>query len=159
MRKIAFSSLASIAMVFGLVSLAVAQVNPNTLVSQRKAAMILNAKYFGPIYFMTIGRAPYDAAIVTRNAEYLSVISKLPWDDFQPTTAGAANTRFKEEQHRDMAKFRGDAEALQGDVVKLVAAARAGDQATAGAVARTMANACNSCHEAATSFQYRFPTK
>lgn len=158
MKKTITAALLTLAVGCGLVTEALAQ-NPNHLVAQRKSAMILQAKYFGPIYFMAIGRVPYDAAIVTRNAEYLSVITKLAWDDFHPVTAGAANTRFKDELHKDMGKFRSDADAVQVEVQKLVTAAKAGDQATVGAVARTMANACNSCHEANTSFQYRFPAK
>jgi cytochrome c556 len=159
MKKTFLMSVTALALGSGFAVEALAQANPNTLVNQRKGAMFLHAKYFGPIYFMTIGRVPYDAAIVTRNAEYLSVLSKLPWDDFQPTTVGAANTRVKDELYKDMAKFRSDADALQGDVQKLVTAARAGDQAAVGAVARNMANTCNSCHEAASTFQYRFPVK
>ena len=135
---------------------AFAQANPNTLVNQRKSAMALQGKYFGPTLAMATGRVPYDAAIVQRNAEYLSVITKLAWDDFQPATAGAQNTRVKDDIYKDLAKFKASSDGLQAEVVKLAAAARAGDQAGVGTAARAVARSCNGCHEDNTSFQFRF---
>ena len=137
-------------------SQAFAQVNPNTLVAQRKAAMTLQAKYFGPVLAMAQNRAPYDTATVQRNADYLAVLAQLAWDGFQPATVGAQNTNAKEEIYKNESKFKSEAEMLQAEVKKLASAARAGDQAGVGAAARTVGRACNTCHAAFSHMKFRF---
>src|SRR4051812_27472912 len=83
-----------------------AQVKPETLVKQRQAAMSLQGKYFGPIGAMVQGKAPYDAAVVTRNAGYLEVLSHMPWDGFQASTADVKDNDAKPEIYKDQAKFK-----------------------------------------------------
>src|SRR3954466_6449969 len=65
---------------------ATAQVKPEQSVKQRQAAMTLQGKYFGPMAAMGQGKAPYNADTVRRNAGYLEVLSKMPWDGFTPET-------------------------------------------------------------------------
>ncbi len=133
-----------------------AQTNPNQLIAQRKGAMNLQVKYFGPILGMAMGRVPFDLRVVQRNADYLTLLTQLPWDDFQPHTAGAANTRTKDDVYKDAAKFKAGIETLQADVQKLVAAARSGDQGAVKTAAQTVGRSCNSCHEAFATFEFRF---
>jgi cytochrome c556 len=139
----------------GVASEAMAQANPNQLIAQRKGAMNLQGKYFGQIVAMLQGKVPYDPRIVQRNAEYLAVISQLPWDDFQPHTAGAPNTRTKDELYKDPAKFRSAVENLQGEVQKLGSVARGDDQNAVRTAVQGVARACNGCHEANTSIEWR----
>ena len=80
----------------GVAAQVLAQPNPNQLINNRKGAMNLQGKYFGSILAMAQGRAPYDAKVVQRNADYLAVLSQMPWDDFQPASLGLQNTRAKE---------------------------------------------------------------
>jgi cytochrome c556 len=138
---------------------ALAQANPNQLVANRKGAMNLQGKYFGPILAMSQGRAPFDARVAQRNAEYLTVITQFAWDDFQQHTVGAANTRAKEEIYSDGARFKMRYETLQAEVQKLNAAAKSGDQNMIRASANAVAGACNACHEAFSTFQFRFPVQ
>jgi cytochrome c556 len=145
-----------LALVGAMATEAFAQPNPNQLVASRKGAMNLQGKYLSPMLAMTQGRAPYDARIVQRNADYLAVLTQLAWDDFQPHTAGVANTRAKEEIYKDQAKFRAGIETLQADVQKLVGAARSGDQNAVKAAASGVGRTCNSCHEAFATFEFRF---
>ena len=140
----------------GFLAEALAQANPNTLVSTRKAAMGLQNKYFGPIFAMSQGRAAFDQRIAQRNADYLIVLTQLAWDDFQPTTVGAANTRAKEEIYSDPARFRTRYEGLQAEVQKLAAATKSGDQNMLKASANAVAGACNGCHEAFSTNPFRF---
>jgi len=137
-------------------AIALAQPNPNQLISNRKGAMNLQAKYFGPVLAMAQGRAAYDAKIVQRNADYLAVISQLPWDDFQPHSLGLDNTRAKPEIEKDAAKFKSTVEQLQSDIQKLQAAARAGDENGVKATAPNIAKTCNGCHEDFSTFKFRF---
>src|SRR6266571_6627115 len=65
---------------------AFSQVKPEILVKQRQAAMTLQGKYFGPIAGMAQGKIPYNAEVVARNAGYLDVLNKMPWDGFAEST-------------------------------------------------------------------------
>ena len=78
MRKQLIAAGITLALGVGIAVDAAAQANPATLVKQRQAGMTLIAKYFGPLGGMAAGRVPYDAAVVTRNAGYLDVLSHLP---------------------------------------------------------------------------------
>lgn len=140
----------------GLAVQVLAQPNPNQLINSRKGAMNLQAKYFSPILAMSQGRAPYDAKIVQRNADYLAVLSELPWDDFQPHSLGLKNTRAKEEIAKDEAKFKAGIEQLQAEVQKLQAAARKGDENAVKAAAPAVAKVCNGCHENFSTMEFRF---
>lgn len=148
---------ASVVVLSGSIAVAVmAQPNPNQLINNRKGAMALQGKYFGPILAMTQGRMPYDAKIVQRNADYLAVLSQLPWDDFQQHSLGLKNTRAKEEIILDEAKFKSRAEQLQSEIQKLQAAAKSGDQNAVRTAASAVGKTCNSCHEDFSSFDFRF---
>ena len=141
----------------GIAAEALAQANPNQLIAQRKGAMNLQIKYFGPVLGMSLGRAPYDAKIVQRNVEYLSVLNQLPWDDFQPHTAGNPNTRAKEDVYKDPAKFKAAIDNVQGEVQKLAAVVRGGGDLNAvKPVVQAVGRACNSCHESFTTMEFRF---
>jgi cytochrome c556 len=141
----------------GIAAEVLAQANPNQLIAQRKGAMNMQVKYFGPVLGMSLGRAPYDAKIVQRNVEYLTVLNQLPWDDFQPHTAGNANTRAKDDVYKDPAKFKAGIESMQGEVQKLAAVVRGGgDQNAVKPAAQAVGRACNSCHESFATFEFRF---
>lgn len=133
-----------------------AQPNPNQLIAQRKGAMNLQAKYFDPLLGMGLGRVPYDARVAQRNAGYLAVVTQMPWDDFQPHTAGAQNTRAKEDIYKDPGKFKAAVDTLQGEMKKLEAAVKTGDQNSLKPAAQAVGRACNSCHESFATFDYRF---
>jgi cytochrome c556 len=147
--------------IFGLASAvaaeALAQANPNTLVSQRRGAMYLQAKYYLPLLAMAQGKAPFDARAAQRNAELLAVLSQLPWDDFLPHTVTAKNTRAKEDIYKDASKFRASIETVQAEVQKLGVAARSADESAVRTATQSVGRACNSCHESFATFEWRFP--
>ena len=144
----------------GIAAEAFAQANPNQLIAQRKGGMSLQVKYFSPVLQMSMGRAPYDAKVIQRNVEYLTVLTQLPWDDFQPHTAGNPNTKAKEDIYKDPAKFKATIEKMQAEVQKLAAVVRGGgDQNAVKPAVQAVGRACNSCHEAFTTFDYRFPVE
>jgi cytochrome c556 len=133
-----------------------AQTNPNQQVANRKGAMNLQAKYAGPLFGMARGAVPYDARIVQRNADYLVALSQMPWEEFQPSSIGIANTRAKDSILKDPEKFKRLADALQSDAQKLATAARGGDQGAVKSAAQAMGRTCNSCHEGFADFEFRF---
>ncbi len=121
--------------------------------------MWLQSKYLSPVLAMVQDRSPYDPAIILRNAEYLSVLLQMPWDEFQPATVGAAGTKAKEDIYKEVAKFKAGIDSAQSETQKLVAAAKAGDRVAVGVAARNVGKACNSCHDGFSTHNYRFPVQ
>jgi cytochrome c556 len=126
---------------------AFSQAKPETLVEQRQAAMTLQAKYLFPLVPMAQGRVPFDAATVARNAAYLDVLIKMPWDGFVPSTEGVKNTRALPAIYKDEAKFKAAQERTQAEVSKLVVVSKSGNEANIKAQITQTVNACNSCHD------------
>src|SRR3989338_3458216 len=125
---------------------AVAQVKPETMVKQRQAAMTLQGKYWGPLGGMAQGKVPYDANIVARNAGYLEVLAKLPWDGFAASTQGEKSAALPE-IWKDTAGFKAAQDKLQGEVGKLVAAVKGGNEAAVKAQLADVGKSCGGCHE------------
>jgi cytochrome c556 len=160
MKKQRIAASLLLALGVGVSQQAQSQANPNQLISARKGAMTLQAKYFSPVLAMSLGRAPYDSKIVQRNVEYLAVLNQMPWEDFQPHTAGNPNTRAKEEIYKDPAKFKAATEKGQAEVQNLLKVVRSGgDRNAVKPAAQAVSRACNSCHESFATFDYRFPVE
>ena len=126
---------------------AYSQVKPETLVKQRQAVMTLQGKYFyGSLNPMAQGKIPYDGAIAARNAAYLDVLSKMPWDGFAESTKGV-NSGALPVVWNDPAKFKAAQDRLQTAVAALVAATKGGDEATVKAAIGDLGKACGNCHD------------
>src|SRR5256885_4754015 len=125
---------------------AVAQVKPEILVKQRQAAMTLQGKYFGPLAGMAQGKLPYDAGIVQRNAGYLDVLDKLPWDGFDPRTRDVKSAALPA-LWSEPAKFKEAQERLQSEVSKLVSVSQGGDEGAVKAQIGAIGKVCGNCHD------------
>ena len=125
---------------------ALAQAKPETLVKQRQAAMTLQGKYFGPLGGMAAGKVPYNAEIVARNAAYLDVLSKLPWDGFTDGTKDVKSAS-RPEVFTDTAKFKEGADRLQSTVAQLAKVSNGGDEATVKAAITDVSKSCGGCHD------------
>jgi len=144
-----FTAMAAVAALGFTVALdAAAQAKPEDLVKQRKAAFTMVGKYFGPIGAMVQNRVPYNNDVVVRNAGYLEVLSKMPWDGFAASTADFKDTRAKPELFKEMDKFNAGAEKMQAEIVKLSAAAKTGDQKAVAAAFGAVGQSCKACHDA-----------
>ncbi len=128
---------------------AYAQAKPEVLVKQRQAAMTLIGKYWGPLSAMGQGKAPYNADTVKRNAAYLNVLDKMPWDGFSPETKGASGikTAALPAIWNEPDKFRQAQERLQNEVSKLVQVSQSGDEAAVKQQIGATGKACGGCHE------------
>jgi cytochrome c556 len=125
----------------------VAQVKPETLVDQRVAAMRLQGKYFyGSLLPMAQGKIPYDANVAARNAGYLEVLAKMPWDGFEPSTKDL-KTRTLPDVYAEPAKFKAAQDNLNAEVSKLVAATKSGNEASVKAAILDVNKSCGSCHD------------
>jgi cytochrome c556 len=130
----------------GFATFVMAQAKPDQLVKQRQAVMTLQGKYFGPLGAMASGKAPYNAAVVQRNAGFLDNLSRMPWDGFDPSTKGE-KSRALPAVYSDKAKFDAGASALENEVSKLVAVSRSGDEAAVKAQIGAVSKACGACHD------------
>ncbi len=126
---------------------ALAQVKPETLVDQRVAAMRLQGKYFyGSLLPMAQGKIPYDASVAARNASYLEVLAKMPWDGFEPSTKDL-KTRALPDVYAEPAKFKAAQDSLNAEVTKLVAATKSGNEANVKTAIMDVNKSCGSCHD------------
>ncbi len=123
-----------------------AQAKPEVLVKQRQSAMTLIGKYFGPIAGMPSGKAPYNADTVARNAGYLDVLVKMPWDGFTENTKDE-KTRALPAVFTDTAKFKEGGDRLQSMVAQLAKVSKGGDEAAVKAAIADVGKTCAGCHE------------
>jgi cytochrome c556 len=123
-----------------------AQVKPDVLVKQRQAAMTLQGKYFGPLAGMAQGKVPYDQKIVARNASYLEVLSKMPWDGFNPNTKDVKSAALPA-VFAEPAKFKEHAERLESEISKLNSVSKGGDEAAVKTQIGAVGKACGGCHD------------
>jgi cytochrome c556 len=124
---------------------AIAQAKPETLVKQRQSAMTLIGKYWGPLGGMAQGKAPYDAAIVTRNAGFLDALTQMPWDGFNPSTQGEKSAALPE-VYKDTAGFKAAQDKVRAEIGKLVAATKGGNEAAIKTQLGEVGKTCGNCH-------------
>jgi len=129
----------------GYATSVMAQAKPDVLVGQRQAVMKLQGKYWGPMNAMAQGKAPYNAAIVQRNAGFLDNLSRMPWDGFDPRTKGE-KSRALPAVYENKAKFDQAGSALENETSKLVSVSRSGDEAAVKAQISAVSKACGACH-------------
>lgn len=136
-----------VALVAGMVytGAAFAQDKPEILVKQRQAAMTLQGKYFGPLMAMAQGKIPYNAEIVARNAAYLNVLDRMPWDGFVPSTNDVSSQALPA-IFKEPAKFKSAQDRLVEAVTKLVEV-KSGNEAAAKTAIADVGKTCGSCHD------------
>ena len=140
----------AIALGAGYTLSAFSQVKPEVLVQQRQAAMKLQGKYFGPLAGMAQGKIPYNADIAARNAAYLDVLDKMPWDGFAESTKDLKDvkTAALPAIWSEPAKFKEAQEKFQSAVGALVAATKTGNEASIkAAIAEVGKGGCGNCHQ------------
>src|SRR4030081_2844689 len=125
---------------------AAAQAKPDVLVKQRQAAMTLQGKYMGPMGGMAQGKIPYNASVVQRNAGFLEVLSKMPWDGFDPSTKGEKSAALPAIWEKTD-EFKKAAERCESEAAKLAQVAKSGDEAAVKAQIGATGKACGACHE------------
>ena len=147
MNKRLFSIGLALVLGAGYALIAVSQVRPDVLVKQRQAVMTLQNKYVsGQLRPMAQGKIPYDANVAARNAGYLDALSQMPWDGFAPSTKDV-KSRALPAVFSDTAKFKEAQDRFRGEVGKLVAATKGGDEAAVKAQILAVSKACDTCHD------------
>jgi cytochrome c556 len=146
MNKKFFTAVLSLVLCMGFALTAFSQVKPEVMVKQRQAAMTLQGKYFGPLGFMAQDKIPYDANTVVRNAGYLTVLSQMPWDGFDPSTANVKSAALPA-VYSDNPKFKKAGGDLQDAVAKLASVSKGKDEAATKAAIGAVGKTCGGCHD------------
>lgn len=142
------ASLALAAAVCAVAAPASAQfAKPEDAVKYRQSALYVMSQHFGRIGAMANGRAPYDAKAAVDNAEVVSFVSHLPWAGFVPGSDKVGNTKAKPEVWSEQAKFKENAEKLQAETAKLLAAAKTNNLDNLKAAFQSTAGTCKACHD------------
>ena len=119
---------------------------PEDAIKYRKASLTVMAAHFGRVGAMASGRAPYDAKAAAEKADIAAAMAKLPWAAF---TEGSdkGDTRAKPEIWKDSAKYKEAADKMQAEMVKLSAAAKAGNVDALKTAFGPAAATCKGCHD------------
>ena len=120
---------------------------PEDAIKYRKASFNVMAAHFGRVGAMANGRMPYDAKMAQENAEIAAVMSKLPWAAFGEGT-DKGDTRAKPEIWKEAAKYKEASDKMQAEMVKLNAAAKAGNIDALKVAFGPAAASCKACHDA-----------
>ncbi len=120
---------------------------PEDAIKYRKAALTVMATHFGRVAAMANGRIPFDAKVAADNASIAESMSKLPWAGFV-VGSDKGDTKAKAEIWSDNAKFKDASEKMNGEMVKLAAAARTGNLDAIKTAVGATGGSCKACHDA-----------
>ncbi len=119
---------------------------PEDAIKYRKSALTVMATHFGRVGAMASGRVPFDAKVAADNASIAEAMSKLPWAAFVEGS-DKGETKAKPEIWSDGAKFKEANEKMQGEMTKLVAAAKGGNMDAIKTAVGATGAACKGCHD------------
>ena len=120
---------------------------PEDAVKYRQSAMFVMANHFGRIGAMTAGRAPYDAAVATQNAEVAASMSMLPFAGFVEGTASTEKGKASAAVWSKRADFDAGAKKMQEEIAKLVVASKTNNLDNLKAAFGNVGQACKGCHD------------
>jgi len=125
---------------------------PEDAVKYRQSVMYTMATHFySRVGAMVNGRIPYDPKAAADHADVVATLSRLPWPAFTPDTNGVGKTDAKPAVWTEQAKFKDLSEKMQGEVVKLQAAAKTGNLDALKVAYRATSDSCKACHDSFTS--------
>lgn len=113
-------------------------------VKYREAAMTLMGSHFGRMAPVAKKEAPYDKEKIKENVALLNVLAALPWVAYGPGTEGG---EAKPKVWSDPEGFKKAQEQFNTGMVKLTAAADAGDFDAFRVAFGGVGKSCKSCHD------------
>ena len=119
---------------------------PEDAYKYRASVMFLQSQHMGRINGQLKSDKPNLPAIA-ENAAILDSVNKLFFAAFPEGSDMVANSRAKPEIWAQPAKFKQNAERLNGEVSKLLAAAKGGDLAATRSAFQATAQVCKACHD------------
>lgn len=119
---------------------------PEDAIKYRRSGMTMQGAHLGRLGAMVNGRVPFDARVAAENAEALALLLKLSFGGFVEGS-DKGDTKAKPAIWAEADKFRAAAGQTQEEAAKLLAAARAGDEAQLKAAFGATARTCKACHD------------
>jgi cytochrome c556 len=126
---------------------AFAQPKPEQFVKQRQSALALMGWYFGPMGAVAKGEAPFNKDDAVRRTTNLVALSKMPWEGFVAGTDNVGNTKALPAIWTQNAKFKEAGAKMEAEMVKLAAAANAGNEAEFKKQFGVVGGTCKACHD------------
>ena len=120
---------------------------PEDAVKYRQSSMFVMANHFGRIGAMVNNRAPYDAAAAVANAEVVSALARVHWVGFVEGTAGTTKGSASPKIWSERAKFDEAGKKMEGEVAKLLAAARTNSMDNLRPAFGAVGQTCKGCHD------------
>ena len=120
---------------------------PEDAVKYRKAAFQVMATHFGRIGAMAAGRAPFDAAAASANADIVAFVAKLPYAGFVDGTHGTEKGSPKPNVWTERARFDEGAKKMQDAVGNLANVAKGGNLDQLKTAFGAAGEACKACHD------------
>ena len=145
-RRLLAAALASLGVLASLPAAAQFQ-KPEDAIKYRQSALTVMSTHFGRVAAMAAGRIPYDAKAAADNAAIAVTMSRLPYVAFGEGTEKGLPNRAKPEVWSQSAKFKELAEKMQGEMVKLDAAAKIGSLDALKPAVGAVGAACKACHD------------
>ncbi len=112
-------------------------------VQQRPNFVFIRSRLCNTLAAMASGKAPYNAEVAARNADFLDALSQMPWDGFHANTKDE-KSRALPAIYDDAAKFKEAQDRFRGAITKLNAAK---DEGSFKAAAGEVGKSCGACHE------------
>ena len=121
---------------------------PEDAIRYRQSAFVVMGNHMGRINAQLKSSSP-NIQVIQASAAVAEVMSKLPYEAFVPgsESGGTPPTRAKPEVFKDSDKIKSLAEKMQGEMVKLNAAAKTGDISAIRAQFGETGKACKACHD------------
>ena len=145
-RRLLAAALASLGALASLPAAAQFQ-KPEDAIKYRQSALTVMNTHFGRVAAMAAGRIPYDAKAAADNAAIAVTMSRLPFVAFGEGTEKGLPNRAKPEVWSQSAKFKELAEKMQGEMLKLDVAAKAGTLDALKPAVGAVGAACKACHD------------
>ena len=145
-RRLQVAALVSLGALASLPAAAQFQ-KPEDAIKYRQSALTVMSTHFGRVAAMTAGRIPYDAKAAADNAAIAVTMSRLPFVAFGEGTEKGLPNRAKPEVWSQSAKFKELAEKMQGEMLKLDVAAKAGTLDALKPAVGAVGASCKACHD------------
>ena len=131
-----------------LVTMAYAQfAKPEEAIRYRKSVMFLILQHFKPMGAVVQGKAAYEKAAFSANADHVKNLAALPLEVSLIPASDRGDTTLKSDALERPDKFKKEAESFEAATARLAGTSRGGDMDAIKAQFGMVAKSCKSCHQ------------
>ncbi|GGZ01815.1 c-type cytochrome [Shewanella fodinae] len=119
---------------------------PEDAIHYRQAVFEVLGHNFADIGAMVKGKKPFDKTAVVYRAENIAVLAKLPLEGFIDGTE-TGHTEARATLWKNKADFESKLSDMQQNTLKLLSAAKSGDESQVKQAFALTAKSCKACHD------------